>query len=177
MVKWKPSITDAKFLCFCKSSENLSKKWSQTADMVSSEASPTIWSCYANLNHIIHFFRNWFLIRSMNTDKFTFAWPNVGLASPVDMTTLFCLIESSINQGKPSKIKSPKSLNLKPLLEQHWENHRFLLILHNLHDTNADQKSLICDEYLLTKSHHEYLNQWQNQHLPRSALAAILKNW
>ena len=32
---------------------------------------------------IIHFPGNWFLIRSTNTEKFAFAWPNVGLASPL----------------------------------------------------------------------------------------------
>ena len=31
-----------------------------------SEASPTIWSCYANLNH----YHNSFLVRSINTEKF-----------------------------------------------------------------------------------------------------------
>ena len=40
---------------------------------VSSETSPTFGHANANLNIIIHFFRNRFLIRSINTEKFAFA--------------------------------------------------------------------------------------------------------
>ena len=39
---------------------------------------------------IIHFFRNWFLIRSINTEKFAFARPNIGLASPLVVYSIPC---------------------------------------------------------------------------------------
>ena len=43
----------------------------------------------------IHSFRNWFLIRFINTEKFAFAWPNVGLASPLIMSD-FLFFRSSM---------------------------------------------------------------------------------
>ena len=52
---------------------------------------------------ITHFYRNWFLIRSINPEKFAFAWPNVGLASPLEQALFYWqkpyVTSSDVSQG------------------------------------------------------------------------------
>ena len=83
----EPEVCDTECACFKQRNyltETDKIDFNILTDTLSSEASPTIWSRYANLNiTIIHFFRNWFLIWFINTEKFAFAWANVGLASPL----------------------------------------------------------------------------------------------
>ena len=50
------------------------------------QSQPDIWSCTFKSSVIIHFLKNLFLIRSINTEKFAFALPNARLASPLLIT-------------------------------------------------------------------------------------------
>ena len=68
--------------------------WTIMPSHTSSEASPTFGHANANLSHC-HYSFLWklILIRSVNTERFAFAWPNVGLASPLNYTVInVCVI-------------------------------------------------------------------------------------
>ena len=56
-------------------------RWQLKCVASNSKASPTNWSCYVNSNYIfIHFFRNLFVVWSINTQKFALHSLVVGLA-------------------------------------------------------------------------------------------------
>ena len=50
---------------------------------ISTEASPAILLCYTNLNHHYSFLYTLIPYTVINTEKFAFAGPNAGLASPL----------------------------------------------------------------------------------------------